>query len=225
VRSYDLRFPSSDAVGHFEPSDELGVCYGVTSVAYSRDGTQFLASYSGDDIFLFDCKTDSNRSYSLSLKRESLENYMTDSKYSSHEEDIVDNEVDGEYQSLLFWQLRWEFGHGNQVSDVDASESEDSSEDLEFDLQERIPVFDSRQSYSGHLNMQTVKEACFLGLRSEFIASGSDDGNLYIWDRKTAQILACIKSDDNVVNSIHGHPMNYDVLVSGIDDTVKILAP
>jgi WD40 repeat protein len=65
----------------------------------------------------------------------------------------------------------------------------------------------------------------FFGLQDEYIVSGSDCGNLFIWDRKTSQLLNILEGDNEVVNVIQGHPYEPMLAVSGIDHTVKIFSP
>ncbi|KAF9368729.1 DDB1- and CUL4-associated factor 8, partial [Mortierella sp. AD011] len=58
---------------------------------------------------------------------------------------------------------------------------------------------DMVQVYSGHKNadtMASIKEANFFGPNSEFIMSGSDDGRIFFWDKKSGKILNVIKGDD-----------------------------
>ena len=62
----------------------------------------------------------------------------------------------------------------------------------------------------------------FLGPRDEFVASGSDDGNLFIWDKDTGKLHDILEGDGHVVNVIEGHPYLPLVAVSGIDTTVKV---
>lgn len=58
--------------------------------------------------------------------------------------------------------------------------------------------------YSGHCNVKTVKDANFLGLQDEYVVSGSDSGHVFIWDKKTSELLNILKGDDDVVNVIQG---------------------
>ena len=44
-------------------------------------------------------------------------------------------------------------------------------------------------TYAGHQNEQTVKGVNFYGRNSEFVVSGSDCGNLYIWDSKVLDLF------------------------------------
>ena len=82
------------------------------------------------------------------------------------------------------------------------------------------------QRYVGHCNMQTdIKEAVFLGKNDEFIASGSDDGWVYLYEASTGACLRVLHADADVVNCIRPHPFLPMVATSGIDSTVKIWSP
>lgn len=62
----------------------------------------------------------------------------------------------------------------------------------------------------------------FLGPYDEFVTSGSDDGNFFIWDKLSGQLVDILEGDGSIVNVIEGHPTLPLVAVSGIDTTVKV---
>jgi len=75
---------------------------------------------------------------------------------------------------------------------------------------EDIYLFDNNHSdganfihrYQGHRNNQTVKGVNFYGPNSEFIVSGSDCGHIYLWDKKTENIVQYMEGDEGGVVSI-----------------------
>ncbi|KAJ1555195.1 hypothetical protein HK405_003026 [Cladochytrium tenue] len=80
--------------------------------------------------------------------------------------------------------------------------------------------------YTGHMNRQTmIKEAYFYGPGSEYIMSGSDDGTLWVWDKKTARVVNRLKCDRDVVNCIAPNPFDMSLAVSGIDSDIKLVVP
>ncbi|THY06362.1 WD40 repeat-like protein [Aureobasidium pullulans] len=79
--------------------------------------------------------------------------------------------------------------------------------------------------YRGHCNVKTVKDVNFFGLDDEYVVSGSDDGNFFIWDRKSGQLVNILEGDGEVVNVVQGHPYEPMMAVSGIDHTIKIFSP
>ncbi|KAI8615968.1 WD40-repeat-containing domain protein [Chytriomyces sp. MP71] len=83
------------------------------------------------------------------------------------------------------------------------------------------------RGFQGHRNRQTmIKEAYWLGPRSQVVMSGSDDGSLVVWDRETGKMINRVKADKSVVNCIAPNPVYHGmVAVSGIDSDVKILRP
>ncbi|TIA04571.1 WD40 repeat-like protein [Aureobasidium pullulans] len=71
----------------------------------------------------------------------------------------------------------------------------------------------------------TVKDVNFFGLDDEYVVSGSDDGNFFIWDRKSGQLVNILEGDGEVVNVVQGHPYEPMMAISGIDHTIKIFSP
>lgn len=88
-----------------------------------------------------------------------------------------------------------------------------------------VPCNSSNRVYRGHCNVKTVKDVNYFGLDDEYVVSGSDDGNLFIWDRKTSELLNILEGDGEVVNVVQGHPYETMLAVSGIDHTIKIFSP
>lgn len=68
-----------------------------------------------------------------------------------------------------------------------------------------------------------IKEATFWG--TDYIMSGSDCGHIFIWDRKTAELVMLLQGDQHVVNCLQPHPTLPYLATSGIDYDIKIWAP
>jgi len=80
--------------------------------------------------------------------------------------------------------------------------------------------------YQGHRNSATVKGVNFYGPNSEYIISGSDCGNIFIWDKQTEGLVKLMPGDDNgVVNVLEPHPSMPVLATSGLDDEVKLWMP
>jgi WD repeat-containing protein 42A len=62
----------------------------------------------------------------------------------------------------------------------------------------------------------------FLGPNDEYVTSGSDDGNFFIWNKATGKVHGVLEGDGSVVNVIESHPRLPLIAVSGIDTTVKV---
>jgi DDB1- and CUL4-associated factor 6 len=92
---------------------------------------------------------------------------------------------------------------------------------VEFDK----PYSSHTRVYKGHCNVKTVKDVNFYGLNDEYVVSGSDSGHVFIWDRKSTQLVNILEGDGEVVNVVTGHPYEPMIAASGIDSTVKIFSP
>ncbi|CAN6307011.1 unnamed protein product [Urochloa humidicola] len=84
---------------------------------------------------------------------------------------------------------------------------------------------DQPQAYSGHRNYRTVKGVSFFGPNDEYVVSGSDCGNVFIWRKKGGELMRMMNGDKSVVNCIEPHPHFPFMATSGIDKTVKLWTP
>lgn len=99
---------------------------------------------------------------------------------------------------------------------------------------EDIYLFDATRSsmdeftrkFKGHRNSATVKGVNFYGPNSEFIVSGSDCGNIFLWDKASSQIVRFMEGDDGgVINVLEPHPNLPILATSGLDSNIKIWGP
>ena len=81
-----------------------------------------------------------------------------------------------------------------------ASDRGKSREMVEAD----VPYSSHTRAYSGHCNVKTVKDANFFGLNDEYVVSGSDGGHLFIWDKKSSELVNILQGDNEVVNVVQG---------------------
>jgi len=80
--------------------------------------------------------------------------------------------------------------------------------------------------FRGHRNNATVKGVNFYGPESEYVVSGSDCGNIFIWERETSALVKLVHGDEGgVVNVLEPHPNLPVLATSGLDDDVKIWQP
>ncbi len=55
--------------------------------------------------------------------------------------------------------------------------------------------------------------------------AGSDDGNIFFWDRKSTNIVKILKGDKSIVNCLQPHPDCCFLASSGIDHVVRLWTP
>lgn len=93
-------------------------------------------------------------------------------------------------------------------------------------LEPKYDAFDYNMRYVGHCNTTTdIKEAKFLGPNGDFICAGSDDGIIFIWEKKYDKIVTVLLGDSSIVNCITPHPSMCFLASSGIDQAVKLWSP
>ncbi|KAI9486355.1 MAG: WD40-repeat-containing domain protein [Benjaminiella poitrasii] len=109
--------------------------------------------------------------------------------------------------------------------DLDLEELTVFQEIMRQNFETHVGVVKPRMQYKGHCNVETIKDVDFYGLHDEYIVSGSDGGQLFMWDKQTSKIVQILKADDEIVNVAKGHPKLPFLAVSGIDSTVKIFTP
>ena len=152
-----------------------------------------------------------------------------------------------------------EYDNANDDGDSDADDDDDgeiTAEERQFMFQSAsdrgklrekvekdVPCYSHTRKYTGHCNVKTVKDANFFGLQDEYVVSGSDGGHLFIWDKKTTELvnippgrqggsstLSKVRASFFLLNQrsnilLSGHPYEPLLAVSGIDHTIKIFSP
>uniref|UniRef100_A0A4W3I9H1 DDB1 and CUL4 associated factor 5 n=1 Tax=Callorhinchus milii TaxID=7868 RepID=A0A4W3I9H1_CALMI len=88
----------------------------------------------------------------------------------------------------------------------------------------------------GYFNSCTMKSCCFAGDSDQFVLSGSDDFNLYMWripsDLETggpARIVngafMVLKGHRSIVNQVRFNPHSYMICSSGVEKIIKVWSP
>ncbi|XP_026748747.1 WD and tetratricopeptide repeats protein 1 isoform X2 [Galleria mellonella] len=111
-----------------------------------------------------------------------------------------------------------------QPDEADEAEENQSTSVLERQL--RAAALDYSQRFLGHCNTTTdIKEANFLGPDANFVAAGSDDGSMFIWCRRSGNIVRVLRGDESIVNCVQLHPSACLLASSGIEAVVRLWSP
>ena len=81
-----------------------------------------------------------------------------------------------------------------------------------WDLQTKQVV----KQYSGHTQEKYYIKAVFGGFAQSFIASGSEDASIHVWNRSAGNLLVTIPGHTAIVNCVAWSPVDSSMLVSGI---------
>jgi DDB1- and CUL4-associated factor 6 len=131
----------------------------------------------------------------------------SDEEISDHgDEEVRDSDV--EYQVAPEEVIEFALSRANRSrSDDDSSDSESSNGygdriRSKIAAAKHVPCSTHVRSYEGHCNVQTTKDVNFYGLQDEYIVSGSDCGNFFIWEKKTGRLVNILHGDQEVVNVV-----------------------
>jgi WD repeat-containing protein 42A len=108
-------------------------------------------------------------------------------------------------------------------ADVYLFSAADGLSESQVDNSSAVPVVkEYKQVYTGRRNVQTfLKEVTFF-CDNSFVCTGSDCGNLFIWEKKTGTLANCLTADASVVNGVAPHPVLPVLATCGIDSDGKI---
>ncbi|RDB22735.1 WD repeat protein iqw1 [Hypsizygus marmoreus] len=207
------------------------------------NGHEILLSYSGDAVYLYSTADDPEPEGSMSSTPSLLASNAKQSKVDAAEPPATDGmDVDDTLSTatemgsnLSTTEQGADDGHDTHTEEHNDGDGDDDDEGyLEFadfsegdeeNFQPHVPIVLPRRRFAGARNVATIKDVNFLGPVDDFVASGSDDGNFFVWRKSTGALHGIYEGDSSVVNMVEGHPHLPLVAVSGIDTTVKLFAP
>ncbi|KAG6868525.1 hypothetical protein C0993_001626, partial [Termitomyces sp. T159_Od127] len=202
---------------------------------------RWITAFSGDGVYLYSTYDDPGNEESHTKSPSPLLPSNAKTEYESKREKGKAPEIQGygkmdiDAESLPYkGDVELEFtehsdSEERQTNSTDQEEdmTDDDDDDDEDYLSLRrddernylpsVPVVFPKQRYSGARNVATIKD----GPNDEFVASGSDDGNFFLWRKATGALHGIYEGDGSVVNMIEGHPHLPLIAVSGIDHTIK----
>lgn len=202
----------------------------------STSSHEVLLSYSSDAVYLYSTMDDATDTVELGNREYSDENVpvytfgetmrpppLFDELLSNHLSTLADLGVDVDDETMQTADATALLSHYLETTseldsnDEDAQSYEHSNSD--------VPIILPRRRFAGSCNVETIKDVNFLGPNDEYVVSGSDDGNWFMWDKNSGDLLNILEGDGSIVNIIEGHPHLPVVATSGIDSSIKLFAP
>ena len=198
----------------------------ISGLQLSKDGHTILASYQGDQIYLFDLLgTAASGSYPTArcvpVKEPPASEYSGISGLSgatSSSSSSISSKVKPA-QSLLKLSnekstvLRQTVDHGYCLDPANG-----------------CPQQGALSMLGGHINYATfLKNVSFFGPRDEYVISGSDSGHLWVWttasgsldtlcpEDRTCRVVNVLKADSHTCNGVVPHPIAPVLASYGID--------
>lgn len=110
------------------------------------------------------------------------------------------------------------FTHGMGLGSPPITPSEPASSTEDDDSENSVLPM----AYKGHKNSETVKGVNFCGPRCEYVVSGSDCGRIFIWKKKSGELVRVMEADRYIVNCIEPHPHLPVLASSGIENDIKV---
>jgi len=241
VRLFDMRRItnfSPDCYLNIYRNVELGFDQGfeATGCAFSADGSEIVVTCLNDHIYLFDTDHKYEAVDYFIRKTHRHPSKPADSQPEEAELVASDHEERGEQETgsfalttetiielmMLPQQARerrlQELYEAHMRSSANAQEEQEQKENIE------VPIT-FKAKFRGHISVRTIKACNFFGPDSEYVISGSDDGRVFFWDKKTQRVLNVLEGHASVVNVLEPHPWLPVLATSGIDNEVKIWSP
>jgi hypothetical protein len=173
------------------------------------------ARESGDQDEVVSSSANANESGSVAVESADEDNEDEEDEDEHEDEDDTDGDVDSD----------------DEAEDDDDDDSDDVDEEglqrtrsghmlwrsdfsrsryRRWKVERDVPCAPHTRVYTGHCNVKTVKDVNYFGLQDEYVVSGSDSGHVFIWDRKTAELVNILEGDGEVVNVIQGKSSIYE---------------
>ncbi|KAI8800707.1 WD40 repeat-like protein, partial [Cladochytrium replicatum] len=244
VLVHDRRMPSRAVRKFHQPAEETGYARRrtdshVTAVQFAQtNGRELLGSWGSGYVQLFDFERDELEQEAREKQRAMRRVWLGNSDTASLGAlDQIISQVREHFVHSSWDDARGDSSDENENEDDGSDSGDDEEEGYDHDTsstnernlsekrRQAVNICYPRRRFVGHCNVMTTKDVTFLGARDEYVASGSDDGSLIIFDKFTGRVLQVLRADGEVCNVIQAHP-SYPVLAaSGIDDTIKIFEP
>eukprot|EP00775_Hariotina_reticulata_P003946 gene3946-4200_t len=80
--------------------------------------------------------------------------------------------------------------------------------------------------FGSHGNVLSTKDVCWMGGRSEYVVTGSDNGRLIVWEAATGQVVSVLQGGSKAVRRVKVNPAQQLMVAScGAEPVVRLWSP
>jgi WD repeat-containing protein 42A len=197
--------------------------FSVTGAQFNFNGTQIVATYNDEYIYVFDHDYDDLARSSQRMSNDANYGIVVRPRRAS---EALQAPVNAATTGGAETEHRDSSPATDMLEDCNAL-PKPVHPDIESEEASDHPVASYAQQYRGSRNCDTVKGVIFWGPRSEYVMSGCDTGHLFIWRTKDAKLINVLKGDDvGAINCLAPHPSGIPVLLtSGLEDDATLWEP
>ncbi|CAG8495666.1 7287_t:CDS:2 [Ambispora gerdemannii] len=193
----------------------------INAVDFNRDGTVVVSGSYDSTVRIWDCR--GNSRYPIQILEEAKDS-VASLQVSDYE--IITGSVDGNIR-------RYDLRAGALLTDLISQPitsvcfSGDGNCVLASSLDDTIRLMDKDNggllnSFKGHKNTQYKIQSC-LSNYDMHVISGSEDGNIYIWDLLEGKLLSTInQAHGSVVTCVAYNPKQPVMISTSVDGTAKV---
>ena len=92
-----------------------------------------------------------------------------------------------------------------------------------FSVPWEMPItHQAAKRYVGRRNVKTFLKGVAFMCDDEYVTTGGDDGNVYVWHKDTCELVCKMQADSQVVNTVLPHPHLPTIVCCGIDNHVRV---
>mmetsp|Transcript_25332 Transcript_25332/g.35511 ORF Transcript_25332/g.35511 Transcript_25332/m.35511 type:complete len:534 (-) Transcript_25332:49-1650(-) len=191
----------------------------VTSCAWFPDGKHFVSGSIDKYIYMFDIDGNEIRQWSTAR--------INDLTVTSDGKTLI---AICQEKKIRFFDLESRTEeHVQETESITSMELSDDSKYLLINVaSHELHIWDVEskklvQKFRGHKQSRYVIRSCFGGHNQSFVASGSEDSNIFIWNRQHSTLLEKLSGHSGTVNSVAWNPVDPFMLASASDDhTIRI---
>ncbi|EGG21339.1 WD40 repeat-containing protein [Cavenderia fasciculata] len=154
-----------------------------------------------------------------------IDNNQKKRKINQDEDEVEEGEDDEEEEEMDEMDDSLEEDEDDSDLFQDSTSSDSDESEIEEDISKTMIPKSYKQRYNGHISNMTIKSCGFYGSNSEYVMTGSDDHHIFIWEKKTGNLVRILEGHNDVVNCVVSHPNLPQIISCGLDNDVLIWEP